>query len=175
VPTAARDVGWLKNGWTLTVTGSARVGHPYRAHRVAHAADAIFPDAVARLLTGSCAGFTNATGGLDGCSQAGQVGPNMTGEFVMLFLSMLMLAAPALAPTIQVSDNPFTQTAKPTRTRSRSTAAKRTPAGSAPRASGSTYYANCAAARAAGAAPVMRGQPGYSRKLDRDNDGVGCE
>jgi hypothetical protein len=36
-------------------------------------------------------------------------------------------------------------------------------------------YANCAAARAAGAAPVRRGQPGYGRHLDRDGDGVGCE
>lgn len=36
-------------------------------------------------------------------------------------------------------------------------------------------FANCAAARAAGAAPVRAGDPGYSRKLDRDGDGVGCE
>ncbi|WP_370690230.1 excalibur calcium-binding domain-containing protein [Phenylobacterium sp.] len=36
-------------------------------------------------------------------------------------------------------------------------------------------YANCAAARAAGAAPVRRGQPGYGPHLDRDGDGVGCE
>ncbi len=36
-------------------------------------------------------------------------------------------------------------------------------------------YANCAAVRAAGAAPIHVGQPGYSRKLDRDGDGVGCE
>lgn len=36
-------------------------------------------------------------------------------------------------------------------------------------------YANCAAARAAGAAPVRRGQPGYGPHLDRDNDGIGCE
>jgi hypothetical protein len=36
-------------------------------------------------------------------------------------------------------------------------------------------YANCAAARAAGAAPVRRGEPGYGRHLDRDGDGVGCE
>lgn len=36
-------------------------------------------------------------------------------------------------------------------------------------------YANCAAARAAGAAPVRRGDPGYGRHLDRDNDGIGCE
>ena len=37
------------------------------------------------------------------------------------------------------------------------------------------YYPNCAAARAAGAAPVSRGQPGYAAHLDRDGDGVGCE
>lgn len=36
-------------------------------------------------------------------------------------------------------------------------------------------FSNCAAARAAGAAPVRRGDAGYSRKLDRDGDGVGCE
>lgn len=36
-------------------------------------------------------------------------------------------------------------------------------------------YANCAKARAAGAAPVRRGDPGYGPHLDRDNDGVGCE
>jgi hypothetical protein len=39
----------------------------------------------------------------------------------------------------------------------------------------SVYYANCTAARAAGAAPVYRGSPGYAPHLDRDNDGIGCE
>ena len=37
------------------------------------------------------------------------------------------------------------------------------------------YYENCAAARAAGAAPVYVGEPGYGPHLDRDRDGVGCE
>lgn len=37
------------------------------------------------------------------------------------------------------------------------------------------YYANCSAVKAAGAAPIYRGDPGYSSKLDRDNDGVACE
>jgi hypothetical protein len=37
------------------------------------------------------------------------------------------------------------------------------------------YYENCTAARNAGAAPLYEGQPGYSRKLDRDGDGVACE
>lgn len=36
-------------------------------------------------------------------------------------------------------------------------------------------FRNCAAARAAGAAPVRAGDPGYGRHLDRDGDGVGCE
>ena len=40
---------------------------------------------------------------------------------------------------------------------------------------GSVYYQNCDAARAAGAAPVHRGDPGYGPHLDRDGDGVGCE
>jgi micrococcal nuclease len=45
----------------------------------------------------------------------------------------------------------------------------------APRYDSPAYYANCSAARAAGAAPVYAGEAGYARRLDRDNDGVGCE
>ena len=37
------------------------------------------------------------------------------------------------------------------------------------------FYANCAAVRAAGAAPIYAGDPGYSSDLDRDGDGVACE
>ncbi|MFE6848804.1 excalibur calcium-binding domain-containing protein [Streptomyces sp. NPDC057686] len=40
---------------------------------------------------------------------------------------------------------------------------------------GNVYYENCDAARAAGAAPVYEGEPGYSSHLDRDDDGIGCE
>lgn len=36
-------------------------------------------------------------------------------------------------------------------------------------------FASCAAARVAGAAPVLRGQPGYGEHLDRDRDGIACE
>ena len=38
-----------------------------------------------------------------------------------------------------------------------------------------TYYKNCAAVRAAGKAPLYRGQPGYRKELDRDGDGIACE
>ena len=39
----------------------------------------------------------------------------------------------------------------------------------------SAYYHNCTAARAAGAAPIRVGDPGYRAGLDRDGDGVACE
>ena len=45
----------------------------------------------------------------------------------------------------------------------------------APPAGAAVYYANCTAVRAAGAAPIHRGEPGYAPKLDRDGDGIGCE
>lgn len=36
-------------------------------------------------------------------------------------------------------------------------------------------FSNCSEARAAGAAPLRRGEPGYGPHLDRDNDGIACE
>lgn len=43
-----------------------------------------------------------------------------------------------------------------------------------PAAPEGVVYANCDAARAAGVAPLREADPGYSRKLDRDGDGVAC-
>ena len=37
------------------------------------------------------------------------------------------------------------------------------------------YYKNCDAVRAAGKAPLRRGEPGYRTGLDRDLDGEACE
>jgi hypothetical protein len=42
-------------------------------------------------------------------------------------------------------------------------------------AAANVYYKNCDAVRAADAAPIRTGDPGYSRKLDRDGDGIACE
>lgn len=36
-------------------------------------------------------------------------------------------------------------------------------------------YRNCSDVRAAGAAPIRRGEPGYSSSLDRDGDGIACD
>lgn len=38
-----------------------------------------------------------------------------------------------------------------------------------------TFYADCAAVRDAGKAPIIRGALGYRAALDADGDGVGCE
>ena len=37
------------------------------------------------------------------------------------------------------------------------------------------YYKNCDAVRAAGAAPIHAGDPGWQQKFDADKDGTGCE
>lgn len=64
--------------------------------------------------------------------------------------------APAAAPAVEVpAEEPAPE-------------AKSVPAGD-------VAYPNCAAVRAAGAAPIRTGDPGYAPRLDRDGDGVGCE
>ncbi|MDP8927287.1 MAG: excalibur calcium-binding domain-containing protein [Actinomycetota bacterium] len=52
--------------------------------------------------------------------------------------------------------------------------ARKAPAAPAP-APAAKMYANCSEAKAAGAAPLRRGETGYSSSLDRDGDGIACE
>jgi hypothetical protein len=44
-----------------------------------------------------------------------------------------------------------------------------------PAAPAAVTYKNCDEAKAAGAAPIRRGEPGYRPSLDRDGDGVACD
>jgi len=37
------------------------------------------------------------------------------------------------------------------------------------------YWRGCDEARAAGTAPIYRGEPGYREGMDGDNDGIACE
>lgn len=37
------------------------------------------------------------------------------------------------------------------------------------------YWRDCDNARAAGTAPIYRGEPGYRDGMDGDNDGIACE
>ncbi|MDV5147537.1 excalibur calcium-binding domain-containing protein [Streptomyces sp. SBC-4] len=93
---------------------------------------------------------------------------------------------PTTEPT---TTEPTTAAPEPTRTPTRTPTLPptRTPAASPsnrqpetaepsePAEESSVYYANCSAVRAAGAAPIRIGDPGYARHLDRDGDGVACE
>ena len=78
-----------------------------------------------------------------------------------------------VAPPITAAATAPATTPATTRATTPATAPATTRATAAPAAS--VYYANCTAVRAAGAAPIRRGQPGYAAHLDRDNDGIGCE
>jgi micrococcal nuclease len=49
------------------------------------------------------------------------------------------------------------------------------PSGGGPGTGPGGAWRNCTEARAAGAAPVRRGDPGFGDHLDRDRDGIGCE
>ncbi|MBO1628228.1 excalibur calcium-binding domain-containing protein [Bacillus arachidis] len=39
----------------------------------------------------------------------------------------------------------------------------------------SVVYENCTQVRKAGKAPIKQGEPGYSKKLDKDGDGIACD
>ena len=88
----------------------------------------------------------------------------------------------ATAPAPAVATPSTTSRSAPT-TSTRSSAPSTTPvrpvvptaATSATRPAGDAYYAKCADAWAAGAAPLYRGDPGYRSGLDGDNDGIACE
>ncbi|MFF7891515.1 excalibur calcium-binding domain-containing protein [Streptomyces sp. NPDC007907] len=68
---------------------------------------------------------------------------------------------------------PTVPTATDTETETATEEATSDPPESSPAAD--VYYENCDEARAAGAAPVFAGDPGYGPHLDRDGDGVACE
>lgn len=84
------------------------------------------------------------------------------------------------ATKITLSDfpKPAAKTSTPTVTQPKTTAPAPQPVATPapqPAATPDVYYANCTAARAAGAAPIYRGEAGYRSALDRDNDGIACE
>lgn len=90
--------------------------------------------------------------------------------------------SPSVAPWKTYTPSPRATTPRPTRVASQAPVhepaavapVQKVPTQEAP-AQSSVYYKNCAEARAAGAAPIHRGEPGYRAELDRDDDGIACE
>lgn len=103
-------------------------------------------------------------------------------KLFVVFLTLTLLSMPPLAqahPGRTASDGCHNDRKAGTRHCHGAKTTKRSPQSNFNRAkkksSATVYYKNCTAARAAGAAPVRRGDPGYASHLDRDNDGIGCE
>jgi hypothetical protein len=75
--------------------------------------------------------------------------------------------APAPAAVAQAEPGGIVETAAPVSAR---------PVGPAPEApEAPVYFAGCNEVRAAGLAPLFRGQPGYRSGMDGDDDGIACE
>ncbi|WP_399467096.1 excalibur calcium-binding domain-containing protein [Streptomyces venezuelae] len=86
-----------------------------------------------------------------------------------------LLHKPTPKPTPTTQKPKPTPTPEPTRTRAPEPEPTEDAGDGSSGGGGSVSYRNCAAVRAAGAAPIHAGDPGYGRHLDRDGDGVGCE
>jgi len=112
-------------------------------------------DAIARIL-GDCAGQLAPTNQLPPAPAAAAVPAPPAAAPVPAPAPAAPAPAPAAVAPAPVAPAPMA------------------PAPAAP-APAAVYYANCAAARAAGAAPLYAGQAGYRPALDRDSDGVACE
>jgi hypothetical protein len=56
-----------------------------------------------------------------------------------------------------------------------STSPSRQPTATPDASAAPVSYQNCAEVRAAGKAPLHEGDPGYSRQLDRNGDGIACD
>jgi hypothetical protein len=111
-----------------------------------------------------------------GCGSSGDTDVKSTGSTKSAPVAITATVVPTVTVTPTVTK---TATSKPTVTTVKPTVQPTTTrATQAPRSttsSSSAYYKNCTAARDAGAAPLRRGDPGYSTDLDRDDDGVACE
>ncbi|WP_334073372.1 excalibur calcium-binding domain-containing protein [Paenibacillus sp. A14] len=86
------------------------------------------------------------------------------------------LAAATKATTNKATTTKKTTTKKKTTTsKPKKTTTKKKTTTTTKKSSDEVYYKNCSVAREAGAAPLYKGDPGYRKKLDRDDDGVACE
>jgi hypothetical protein len=85
------------------------------------------------------------------------------------------VTAPPPPPVVKTVVKTVTRTVTAPAAPAAPAAPPRTTAPADAEAPASVYYANCDAARAAGAAPLYVGEPGYRSGLDRDGDGVACE
>jgi hypothetical protein len=140
-------------------------------------------DAVAKSVVDLVSDSTQAKELLEGagdgaeiyCPEAVADDPQLLNDAYGATVTLLRAQAPptTVRPTTTTTTAPPPPTTAPPTTAPPTTQAAPPPP--PPPAPTSAYYANCDAARAAGAAPLYAGEPGYRSGLDRDGDGVACE
>jgi hypothetical protein len=84
--------------------------------------------------------------------------------------STTVVQRPPVSTKTRIVPQPVLVAEQPAKTTTRTTTAKPTAV-----AKSQVSYDSCAEVRAAGKAPIKKGQPGYSTKLDRDKDGIACD
>lgn len=115
------------------------------------------------------------------------MGIEMKKAIAVLATGLLLLSGcdntePASTPTTTAATTtsaaPVEETAQAEVTTEEAPAAEEAPPAEeapAPATTTRVHYSSCAEAKEAGAAPLYKGDPGYSSTLDRDGDGVACE
>ncbi|MDO5092143.1 MAG: excalibur calcium-binding domain-containing protein [Propionibacteriaceae bacterium] len=130
-------------------------------------------------MVAGAAGLIGISLGLAGCDSTGSKAVPTATETVVVTPEPVQetVHATVTATATEVATQVVTETAVATETvtAEETRPPSRQVAAPASTAEESVYYANCREAKAAGAAPLHRGDPGYRSDLDRDGDGVACE
>ncbi|HEU4946881.1 MAG TPA: excalibur calcium-binding domain-containing protein [Kribbella sp.] len=82
---------------------------------------------------------------------------------------------PTVTPTPSPTETPSTAVPTPSSPSPTVTPSHATPSTATPSSTPTVIYRNCGEVRAAGKAPLHRGDPGYTRDLDRNGDGIACD
>ena len=93
----------------------------------------------------------------------------LTGLLTAVLASAPVGSLPPIGPNAQAAQRPVGPNAQiAQRTSGPNTALAR-------KDKAEVHYPSCAAAGAVRAVPIRRGEPGYSRRLDRDGNGLACD
>lgn len=127
------------------------------------------PAAIKVFLGLACSGALLGIG-MTGCATSEPSGsPEKVAQGVPTVAAPTTTAPAPEASTVSPEPSPSPTTAAPATAKPASKPSPRKTTKPA------VYYKNCDAVRAAGKAPLLRGQPGYRTGLDRDLDSEACE
>lgn len=177
----AIDFGVVRNEWPCPAKDGEPIPYPKMPKATgltfAKASEALAPLALGRIEADSAYTDVTLPAGVDDwtvCFQDPQEGKEITDPKATT--ARLKVTAPGTAcPATEFTELHPDPTPPPADDDGSGSSGSSSSGGSSSGGSGSVYYKNCTEVRAAGQAPLHRGDPGYSRKLDRDGDGVACE